>query len=254
MNWTPSPTTIIPGTQDIGYYIYSGSSPSTISSTPDNFSPVAVDCTSFSVCTWDDLLTNVPYQTYFFQVEAVVTETGLAAVSPWSLASATIPGSASDTLVASGLGVHTLALSETLTVSDSITRVVGFRRAGAETLTASDSMARAAVYGRNNSETYVATDAMGSSHGTPGSHEESLSETLTFTDTVVRQITFGRMEVETLSESDVLARLAPHFRSAAESLAFGDLLLGAARSHTTVLPQHEGKVPGRRRSGTVQPH
>jgi hypothetical protein len=115
-------------------------------------------------------------------------------------------------------------------------------------------MTRMAVYGRNNSETYVATDAMGSSHGTPGSHEESLSEMLTFTDTVTRQVTFGRAASDAHAASDALSRLAIFARGFPEGLAVSDIVAAFERRGRNVPANHIAILPLRPTTGILPPH
>ena len=102
-------------------------------------------------------------------------------------------------------GVRTLynnPVTDTLTTSDSPTRVATFPRALTDTLTTSDTPTRQAVYNRALSDTTTLTDAVTRT----AAHPRALTDTLVTTDAVTRRVNAPRSTSETTTVSDAPTR------------------------------------------------
>lgn len=284
LNWDPSSSTgTVPG-WDIGYNVYEGPSADSIT-TLLNDSPVAEDCADRATCTYQDLICDTPYETCYYDVEAVWIQDESQASAPSDIVSGTIPDGASDVLASNqGLG---RSASESNTTSDAISRLAGFGRSDSEINTASDRIARLAVYGRDESESQTASDAIARSQGIT----RQANEANTASDTLARLAGFGRSETESnttsatvgrlasfmrndaealnitdslgrirglwrgetelLSTSDSLGRVLAARRGDTETLAFADSIIGLRNYRLVVLPRHASAVPGQGKTGAV---
>lgn len=284
LNWDPSSSTgTVPG-WDIGYNVYEGPSADSIT-TLLNDSPVAEDCADRATCTYQDLICDTPYETCYYDVEAVWIQDESQASAPSDIVSGTIPDGASDVLASNqGLG---RSASESNTTSDAISRLAGFGRSDSEINTASDRIARLAVYGRDESESQTASDAITRSQGIT----RQANEANTASDTLARLAGFGRSETESnttsatvgrlasfmrndaealivtdslgrirglwrgetelLSTSDSLGRVLAARRGDTETLAFADSIVGLRNYRLVVLPRHASAVPGQGKTGAV---
>lgn len=158
LHWDPSPSTgTVPG-WDVGYNVFEGDSPEDIGGTPLNDSPVEVDCASHATCTYSDLTCNTPFETCYYDVEAVWIQNESLASTPSNIVSGTIPAGASDVLASNqALG---RSASESNTTADSLDRLAGFRRADSETNPASDLIARLGIYRRGVPEMFAFNDVL----------------------------------------------------------------------------------------------
>jgi hypothetical protein len=244
INWTPSSTAFTVGTYDIGYWIYQGTSPGGESSTPVNSTPAAVDCTSYSTCTYTDLTATAPGQAYYYTVAAVVTETQSTASAPSNEASSVIPGGASD-LWASAQ-VLGRGLSESNPASDAFARQTAYRRGPIETNPASDAFAESHGMFAALGETNPASDALARQVG----HVRGLSESNPASDALAKSARFQRAPIETLVPSDQVACGMVYIRGLAETLTLSDLVSDAWAKYAGQ-PRHQGTLPGRTKSGAV---
>jgi hypothetical protein len=243
LSWTPSSTPVVPGTTDIAYNVYEGPSADNITNLLTS-SPVDEDCTSTATCTYTDSTCNVPYETCYYDVTAVIIEGG-AASAPSNIVSALIPDGASDNLASNqALG---RGASETNTASDAIARSQGLSRGDAETLSVSDSLVRRAVSIRGDSENDATSDLL----TREASFGRGNNEALSASDNLKRVLAASRSDTEALSTSDSLSRIFAALRGDMETLAFSDAIVGLRNYSLTVLPGHEFAVPGHAKSGAA---
>lgn len=114
-------------------------------------------------------------------------------------------------------------VSDSVTTSESLTRVASFPRAITETLTTSETPTRAAVYNRAISDATTVTDAVTRA----ANHPRSLTDTYTTTDVVARQVVAPRTTTETLTTSDSPTRAYVGSRSITDTTSVSDVVARA---------------------------
>ena len=268
------PTAAGSGNSSYTYSVYRG-----VSSGGEGSTPIAsgldAGCSGYVSCFYLDYNVS-PGTTYYYEVAAVYS--GQTSPVSSEVALLALPAMVAETNTASASltrshGVHSV-MSETNPSTDGLGRAAGFSRSDLETNAASDALARSAAWLRSDSETNPSTDGLGALHTGTGIHNALMSESLVLTDALGRLGTYERYESETntaidalvrvggfgrgLAETklatDSLARLGVFLRGASETVVSLDVLVSVRGGTIIVLPGHQGKVPGRTKTGTATPH
>ena len=133
---------------------------------------------------------------------------------------------------------HTKSVSETVNVSEIITRSVGFKRSFSETVNLSDTFSRVVAFARSISDTVNFSEVLTKSRGIVRSFSEtvnfseaisavkaiirSFSETVNFSEVVTKSTGFVRAFSETIHFSEAISALKAIARHFSETIHFSE--------------------------------